>query len=143
MRSADWVTRSERTRAKVLREVSQSAPLTEAQLALASGMTVREVREVTALVAARPVSMDAEPVELADGADTESSALVSVALRAAATAIAGLPQGQRELLVLKYYYGWTVNEAAEAVGGMEDPAGEHFQAVTVVRTALAAAVADV
>lgn len=141
MRSQDWVTRSERTRAKVLRDVSQSAPMSESELASAAGMSLEEVRETMALVSARPVSMDAEPCDFADETDVESSALVSAALHAASCAISALDESQQELLVLKYYYGMSVAQAAETIGmRAADAPDAHAGAVSAVHSALLAAV---
>ena len=56
MRSADWVTRSMRTRAKALREAGQDLGKTEQELSDATGLTSRQIRATAAGVSARPVS---------------------------------------------------------------------------------------
>lgn len=141
MRAQDWVTRSERTRAKQIREAGQTAPMTEEELANITGLTVQEVRETMAATSARPVSMDAEPYDFADETDVESSALVSSALSAVHETISGLPQELQELLVLRYYYGKSVAECSAITGiPASDISGVHAKAVTAVHSALVAAV---
>ena len=76
LRSQDWVTRSDRTRAKLIRDAGQDRGASEAELAAATGLTVAEVRSTLAAVSARPVSIDAEPHDVAAEADVESQAMV-------------------------------------------------------------------
>jgi RNA polymerase sigma factor FliA len=142
MRALDWVTRSERGRAKQIRAASQSAPMTEDDLVTATGFSAEEIRSTMAMVAARPVSMDAEPYDFADDAENvESSAMVGAALSAAAKVIGELPAQHQEILVLRYYYGKSVSDAAAIVGvGVSYAQEAHLHGVGAVHSALLAAV---
>lgn len=116
LRSQDWVTRSARTRAKVLRDAGQDHGLTEGELSAATGLTVEEIRGTMAAVAGRPVSLDAEPHDLPGPADVEGAAVVSEVLGAAIAVIAQLPRAAREILVLRYYHGQDAAQAARGAG---------------------------
>lgn len=142
MRANDWVTRSARTRAKQLREAGADRGLPEAELAAATGLTAREIRETTAAVAARPFSFDAEPYDVADAAeDVEGAAVVSSVLGSVTGALAALGGDAQRLLVLRYYEGLTVPEAAAALGMDPDQARElHEEAVLAVHDEMLKAV---
>ncbi len=112
MRRMDHVTRNDRTLARAIRDVAQSAPLTEAEVAAELGIPVAKVRAINSAVSARPVYMDAEEVTVASEDNVESSALVSGALRAAERAVRGLPRPDRDLVLLRHVYGLTVSQAA-------------------------------
>jgi RNA polymerase sigma factor for flagellar operon FliA len=122
LRSQDWVTRSVRTRAKVLRDSGQDLGLDEAELARRAGLTVEEVRGTVAAVAARPVSLDAEPHDVAAQDGTESQAVVSSVLEQAAGVVAACPPAAQAVVVLRYYYGKSPAEAAEIAGIPEEEA---------------------
>lgn len=122
MRSQDWVTRSDRTRAKAIRDAGQDQGATDEQLARATGLTVREVQQTTARVAARPVSIDAESHDMADSADIESSAVVASVLAAATAVIRKLPPDSQVLLGLRHYHGYSVAACAAAIGVPEEEA---------------------
>lgn len=129
MRANDWVTRSARTRAKKMRDAGADRGLTEAQVSAATGLTAREIRETAAAVAARPVSFDAEPHDVADCAeDVEGAAVVSGILGCVTEVIVAMPELQRSMLVLRYYEGLTVAAAAEAAGVSPDEGREAFEA---------------
>ena len=141
-RSQDWVTRSERTRAKQLRAAGQDRGLSAAELATATGMDVAEVRGTLAAVAARPVSIDAEPHDVAGEDDVEGQAVVSEVLGAMAGAIARLGDPYRLLLVLKYYHNMALPEVALYVGVSADEAARlHGTAVLEIHKAMLRAVA--
>jgi RNA polymerase sigma factor FliA len=141
LRSQDWVTRSARTRAKALREAGQDQGLGEAELAAAAGMSVREVRDTIAAVAARPVSLDAEPHDVPAVASTESQAVVSSVLEAASKALRGFPPRAQALIALRYYHGLSLAEAAAVLGADEAEAGRwQEEAVTAMHSAMVRAV---
>jgi RNA polymerase sigma factor for flagellar operon FliA len=141
LRSQDWVTRSDRTRAKAIRDAGQDRGASAAELAAATGMTVAEVRSTMAAVSARPVSMDAEPHDVADEADVESQAVVSEVLEAASAATRTLPPEVQVLLALRYYAGRTVAAAGAALG-MEpgEAARAHTAAILQIHDAMLRAV---
>jgi RNA polymerase sigma factor FliA len=142
LRSQDWVTRSARTRAKLLRDAGQDRGLTDAELASATGMDLATVRETIAAVSARPVSMDAEPHDVQAADDVEGQAVVSQVLSAACGVIDRLGDPSRAILVLRYYHGLTVPELAACIGLAADEASRLYQeALFEVHGAMLAAVA--
>lgn len=137
LRSQDWVTRSARTRAKALREAGQDQGLSEDELAERSGMTVSEVRATMAAVAARPVSLDAEPHDMAAAESTESRAVVSFILQAATAELRRHSPQVQAVTVLRYFHGYSNAEAAAVLGVEEsDAARWHQEAVTSMHAAM-------
>ena len=112
MRSSDWVTRSMRARAKALRDAGQDLGRTEDELAAATGLTRKQVRDTLAGVAARPVSFDAETHDVPDPGDTESQAAVSSVLAAVVRAMDGLDAETRVILAFRYHQGLEFGEIA-------------------------------
>ena len=142
LRAQDWVTRSARTKAKALREAGQDRGLTDAELARATGMGIDEVRATNAAVSARPVSIDAEPYDVAGQDDVEGQAVVSEVL-AALSAVAGrLSEPARTVLVLRYYHNMTVLELAPYAGVSADEAARlHQGAILEIHKAMMRVVA--
>lgn len=116
MRSSDWVTRSTRSRAKRLREAGQDLGKTEAQLAEATGMTARQVRDTLAGVARRPVSVDSEPLDVQDSDDVEGTAAVNLILDATVRACQQLPREGQIVMALHYHQGRDLKDIAEELG---------------------------
>jgi hypothetical protein len=142
LRSQDWVTRSARTRAKLLRAAGQDRGLSDAELARATGMSLVEVRGTLAAVSARPVSLDAEPHDVAGEDDVEGQAVVSEVLAAMTGVIRRLGEPSSTILVLHYYHGLAVAELAEVVGVTEDEAVRlHQDAILEIHKAMLAVVA--
>lgn len=142
LRSQDWVTRSARTKAKALREAGQDRGLTDAELARATGMGIDEVRATNAAVAGRPVSIDAEPYDVAGQDDVEGQAVVSEVLAALSAVVVQLTEPARTVLVLRYYHGMTVPELALHVGVSADEAARlHQGAILEIHKAMMAVVA--
>lgn len=142
LRSQDWVTRSERTRAKELRLAGQDRGLSEAELAAATGMSIAEVRATISAVSARPVSMDAEPHEVSAPDDVEGQAVVSEVLAAMAGVIERLGDPARTILALHFYHGMPVSELVGYVGVTVDEATRlHQEAVLEIHSAMLRAVA--
>jgi RNA polymerase sigma factor FliA len=141
LRSQDWVTRSARTRAKALRTAGQDQGLPEDVLAARSGMTVREVRETVAAVAARPVSLDAEPHDVAAAESTESRAMVSFILQAATSELRRHSPQVQATAVLRYFHGYSNAESAAVLGVEEAVAARwHAEAVAAMHAAMVRAV---
>jgi RNA polymerase sigma factor FliA len=141
LRSQDWVTRSDRTRAKAIRDAGQDRGATEAELAASTGMSVGQVRETIAAVAARPVSIEAEPHDVPDPGDVESQAVVSEVLASVLAAAAALPPPVQILMAMRYYAGQPLSEAAEALGmDQAEAARLHTDAVLSIHSAMLSAV---
>ena len=142
LRTQDWVTRSARTRAKALREAGQDRGLSDAELAKATGMTLAEVRETNAAVAARPVSMDAEPHDVAGEDDVEGQAVVSEILAALSSRMVRMTGTVRTILVLRYYHSMTVAELAPYCGvSLEEAVRLHQGAILEIHDAMMRAAA--
>ena len=141
LRAQDWVTRSDRTRAKAIREAGQDRGASEAELAAATGMTVAEVRAAVAAVAARPVSIDAEPHDVPAEADVESQAVVSEVLGAVTAVTGKLPPQTQVLMALRYYAGRSISEAAAVLGlDPAEAARRHTDAILKVHDEMLRAV---
>ena len=115
MRSSDWVTRSTRARARALRDAGQDLGRTEDELAAATGLTPKQVRDTLAGVAARPVSFDAETHDVPDPGDTESQAAVSSILAAVVQAMSALDAETQVILAFRYHQGLDFARIAEVL----------------------------
>ena len=142
LRSQDWVTRSARTRSKALREAGQDRGMTDAQLAAATGMGIDEVRAVNAAVFARPVSIDAEPYDVAGQDDVEGQAVVDEVLAALSVVVTELPETARLVVILRYYHNLPLPEAAGYAGVSADEAARlHQGAILAIHRAMLEVVA--
>ena len=113
MRSQDWVTRSMRSRAKALRDAGQDLGASEADLAAATGLTPKQIRDTRAGVAARPVSFDAESHDVPDSGDIESQAVVASVLEQVVRAMDGLDSETRVILALRFHQGLDFTRIAQ------------------------------
>jgi len=142
LRSADWVTRSMRARARALRDAGQDLGRTEDELAAATGLTVKQVRDTLAGVAARPVSFDAlaadgAPHDVPDPGDTESQAAVAGILAAVVRAMDGLDAETRVILALRYHRGLDFARIAELLRTDEQRvAGLHNAGVLAIHAVM-------
>jgi RNA polymerase sigma factor for flagellar operon FliA len=142
LRSQDWVTRSARTKAKALRDAGQDRGLSDAELAKATGMDLGEVRGTLAAVAARPVSFDAEPHDVAGEDDVEGQAVVSQVLAAMTGVISRAGDRVRVIFVLHYFHGMPLADLAPFAGVSVEEAARIHQAVALdVHQAMMKAVA--
>ena len=143
MRSADWVTRSVRRRAKDLREAGQDLGADENDLTQRTGLTRQQIRDTVAAVARRPVSMDAEPVDVADSDDVEGQAIVNAASAAAITAILAQPAPVQIVLALRYHQGLDLRAIAAQLEQTEADVGDlHTAGILAVHQAMLAVVAE-
>lgn len=143
MRSVDWVTRSVRGRAKRLRDAGADTGATEAQLAEATGLTTAQIRETAAAVARRPVSMDAEPVDVAEDHDVEGAAAVAAVLDAVVTALAAQPWKVQTVVALRYHQAMDLREIAATLQLTEAEVSEaHAIGILAVHEAMVRAASD-
>jgi len=122
LRSQDWVTRSVRARARALREAGLGLGKSEEELSEATGLSVQQIREVTAGVAGRPVSFDAETHDVPDAGDVEGQVAVSGIIAAVLEAIDRLDAQAQVILALRYHQGREFAQIAVALGISEDRA---------------------
>jgi RNA polymerase sigma factor for flagellar operon FliA len=138
LRQSDWMTRAART---AFKRISAACPgglitdsQTDAELAERSGLTVAEVHDARVAFATRPVSLDDRPPGSEDHLDppapenTESAAIVSEILEAAAAAVRALPPVQAMLVILRYVHDMEVSEMASAAGIDAQRAGAELEA---------------
>lgn len=116
MRSQDWVSRNVRNNARALREAGQDLGRSEAEMAAASGLTRAEVAETLAAMARRPVQFDPVEHDVADVSDTESQAAVSNLTDAAVAALEDQPLAVQFSVILTFYSGLSVKQAAQVLG---------------------------
>lgn len=146
LRGMDWLPRSLRQRVRVLDEAMQrlegvsGATPTEEDLATATGLTAKEVREgLEALQAKLCLSLDAiQDTFAADGAYTESEPYSRTAEQEILERVASLIDQltEREKLVLSLYYTDELNmrETAEVMGITEGRVSQlHSQALLRLR----------
>lgn len=138
IRSADWATRSLRTRAKALQDAGLGkGGLTDTELAERSGMTVTEVRSTLRGMSMRPVSMEAEELEPVTSTDVESSAFTSTVLSGVVAAISRLLPEHQVVLTLHYHEGLQLQQVAKAMGINETRASQlHAEAVLAVHAVM-------
>jgi RNA polymerase sigma factor FliA len=141
MRSADWVTRSMRARAKALREAGQDLGRTEDELSAATGLSPRQIRDTSAGVSARPVSFDAGTHDVADSGDVEEQVAVADILSAVLSLIDGLPARAQVILALRYHQDRRFADIAAALGITEqEVTGLHNEAVSKIHSVMLRAV---
>jgi RNA polymerase sigma factor for flagellar operon FliA len=137
MRSGDWVTRSVRGNAKALRDAGQDLGMSEQELASKTGMTVQKVRDTLAAMARKPVSMDAEPVDVSEDDDVEGQAVVNSITAAATGAIQSLPPEQQMVVALRFYGEMEFREIAELLEIREARVSQlHEEGVAAVHEAM-------
>jgi RNA polymerase sigma factor FliA len=134
IRSADWATRSLRTRAKALQEAGQDKGVPEKELAARSGMSVREVRQTIHGMSQRPVYLESEDLDIVSpSGDVESDAFTSDLLGSMVGAIRDLEPEQQIVLTLHYFKGLQLQEVARTMGISESRASQmHAKAVLAV-----------
>ncbi len=140
IRSADWATRSLRTRAKALQEAGQDRGATDTELAQRSGLSVAEVRATLRGMAQRPVSLEAEDHDPHADTDVESSVFTRAVLTHVVAALRDLPADQQTVIALHYHRGLQLQEVARVMGITESHASQlHAKGVLVVHQRMLAA----
>ena len=140
-RSADWLTRSQRQKYKLLEAAELELPPGAglAELAAVAGLTEAEARDVRAAGETKPLYLDESadngtggPGSLRDlAADVEPIVVVRGILGAAARACRALPPDQQLALVLVYVHGRSPAEVAQALGITGDEAGQLHEAAVI------------
>lgn len=139
-RSADWATRSLRTRARALQAAGQDKGVGEHELAERSGMTVKEVRDTIRDMSRRPVSLEAEELDIISGGGVESDAFTSDVLSTVVGTIRDLDPELQIVLSLHYYRGLQLQEVARTMGISESRASQlHAKGVLAVHAEMVTA----
>ncbi len=137
IRSADWATRSLRTRAKALQEAGQDKGLSHQELAERTGLTLDEVRSTVRGMAQRPVSIEAEDIDVGAPTDVESSVLTNAILGAVVATVGSLPDEEQVVIALHYHGGLQLQEVAKTLGVTESRASQlHAKAVLAIHEAM-------
>jgi RNA polymerase sigma factor for flagellar operon FliA len=127
IRSADWATRTLRSKSKKLKEAGQDEGLPVEVLAEKTGMSVTEINKVNARLAARPISLDAHlsstyddngaaPNELRDEVDTEGAAFSRDMLATFVDTVKTLPNEIQVILALHYFSRLDLRKIADLLG---------------------------
>jgi RNA polymerase sigma factor for flagellar operon FliA len=137
LRSQDWVTRSVRSKAKAIRAAGQDLGASEAEIQEITGLTPQQQRDTLAQVARRPVSVDAEPVEVAEPASVAGQQVVHSVLAAVVAVMDTLsPEGQA-VMALRFHQGKELKEIAVLLDLPADTVSElHNQVVLAVHDAM-------
>ncbi len=137
IRSADWATRSLRTRARALQDAGQDKGLSHEELAAKTGMTLTEVRNTVRGMAQRPVSIEAEDIDVGAPTDVETTVLTNAILTTVVEVVAGLPDEEQVVVALHYHGGLQLQEVARALGVTESRASQlHAHAVLAIHEAM-------
>lgn len=137
IRSSDWATRSLRTRARQIQEVSGGKTLPDAEVAARTGLSIKDVRTTRRGMAQRPVSMEAEDLDPYASDDVESSAFTSLVLSEVVRAVHELDVTHQAVLALHYYAGLQLQQVAKSMGITETRASQlHAHAVLTVHAAM-------
>jgi RNA polymerase sigma factor for flagellar operon FliA len=137
MRSNDWLTRSMRSRAKALRDAGQDLGRTEAELSESTSLTKGQIRETLAGVARKPISVDAEGVDIADTQGVESQVVVDSVLSAVVKVMQELPLRMQVVLCLRYFCLKELREIASLLGETEAKVSVlHVEGVIAVHEAM-------
>lgn len=148
IRSADWATRTLRSKSKRLKEAGQDEGLSVEELADKTGMTVVEINKVNARLAARPISLDAHlsstyeengaaPNELRDSVDTEGAAFSRDMLATFVGTVRSLPIEMQVILALHYFSKLDLRKIAELLGIPESRVSQyHADAAIAVKDSL-------
>jgi RNA polymerase sigma factor FliA len=143
MRSSDWVTRSVRSRAKALREAGHDLGKSEDELSEATGLTKQQIRDTLAGVARRPVSVDAEPVDIAEQASVEGTAVVHSVMDAVVEVLRAKPAEVQIIIALRYHQGKELREIAALLGRTPDEVDVlHAEGILAVHDAMIRMVSD-
>lgn len=139
IRSADWATRSLRTKAKLLLEAGSDKGATEKELSERTGLTIKEIRMTRRGMSQRPTSLEGEEYEPVAPTDVESSLIAADVLGAFVDSVRTLTRQEQAVLALHYYGGYQLQQVARALGVTDTRASElHASAVMAAHAAMIA-----
>jgi RNA polymerase sigma factor for flagellar operon FliA len=142
LRQADYATRSQRSRAKQLREAGSESGATEDELSDRTGMSRSDIRDTLGSLARRPVSLDVEDSDSHPVTSVEGDFFVSSVLQSVTSTVGSLSLPQQAVLALHYFAGMELKEVASVLDITESRASHlHTDAVLLVHSAMARVVA--
>lgn len=149
IRSADWATRTLRSKSKRLKDAGQDEGLPVEELADKTGMSVPEIHKVNARLAARPVSLEAHlssayddgnggmSNDLKETVDTESTAFARDILTTFVATVKELPYENQVVLALHYFSRQDLRRIAELLKISEASVHQlHTEGVLAVKHAV-------
>lgn len=133
IRQADYAGRSLRNRAKALQAAGQDKGVPEAELALRSGLTVKQVRATIWGMARRPVSIEGGEIDPVSTGEVEGDAFATDLLENVVGRIRDLDLEEQVVLTLHYFQGLQLRQIARTMGISESRASQlHARAVLAV-----------
>lgn len=149
IRSADWATRTLRSKSKKLKDAGQDEGVSVHHLSERTGMTVAEINKVIARLAKRPVSLDAkigvhdngsdhqQEIQIKEDIDTEGIAFANEMIRLFIDTVKSLPVEEQVVIALHYYSKLGLKHIAEELQLSEIQVSHlHSSGVIAVKNAL-------
>ncbi len=144
-RSADWATRSLRTKHKQLQKAGQADGATSAELADRTGLSEVEVRSTVLAMSMRPVSLEDNNYNTERETDqsVEDIASTNSLLSVFAKSVRELPVESKIILILRYYANKDLHEISSIMALSESVVSQlHAEAIISVRDDLQSAASE-
>lgn len=155
IRSADWATRTLRSKSKKLKDAGQDEGVSVDQLADRTGMSVTEINKVNARLAKKPVSLDAklgiqdnnsdnqQEIQIKEDTDTEGIAFANEMISVFMQTVQGLPIPEQVVLAMHYYSKLDLKVIAEELSLPETEISQlHQTGIAAVKSALVSAATE-
>lgn len=155
IRSADWATRTLRSKSKKLKDAGQDEGVSVQELAERTGMTVPEINKVNGRLAKKPVSLDAklatqdygldghQEIQIKEDIDTEGAAFANEMVSLFLSTIKSLPVEEQVVIALHYYSKLDLKNIALELRLPEVQISQlHSSGVSAVKTALTNAASE-
>lgn len=149
IRSADWATRTLRSKSKKLKEAGQEEGVPIEILAERTGMTIADINKVNSRLAKKPVSLDAKiglvdyntdtarEIQIKEDIDTEGIAFANEMIEVFINTVRGLPVEEQVVLALYYYSKLDLQSIAEELVLPELRISQlHLSGIAAVKAAL-------
>jgi RNA polymerase sigma factor FliA len=147
IRSADWATRTLRSKSKRLKDAGQDEGLSVQELAERTGMTINEINKVNNRLSKKPVSLDAklgsqtleghQEIQIKEDIDTEGSAFANEMIEIFINTVKTLPIEEQVVIALHYYTKLDLKHVAEELQISEVQVSQlHNSGVSAVKAAL-------
>lgn len=155
IRSADWATRTLRSKSKKLKDAGQDEGLSVQELSERTGMTVAEIYKVNSRLAKKPVSLDAkigirdygsdttQEIQIKEDIDTEGIAFANEMIALFVQTVRSLPVEEQVVIALHYYSKLDLKHIAEELDLSELEVSQlHSSGVSAVKLALTDAASE-
>lgn len=155
IRSADWATRTLRSKSKKLKDAGQDEGVAIDLLAERTGMTVSEIHKVNSRLAKKPVSLDAkigirdfgadtnQEIQIKEDIDTEGIAFANEMIRLFIETVKSLSVEEQVVIALHYYSKINIADIAKELQISEPEVIKlHSSGVKAVKYALTEAASE-